>query len=113
MDQEQKIDETKQHPLFPYFAEWCESDMEGSIDPNGHPKDWLIWWDCFLSGAIAQMHKDRGDSGRIDADLGIEITPEIMRMAKDASKLAKSMGVTFDDVVQGMSKRRRLDGEKD
>lgn len=65
MDQEMLAKEAKAHTLFGYFEEWCNDEREGAIDPTGHPDDWLIWWDCFLSGAIAQMRKEHGDSRQL------------------------------------------------
>ncbi len=51
---EHDIGQAKAHKGWPWFEEWCEA--EGfAVDPDGHPDDWWAWWECFISGAFAQL----------------------------------------------------------
>lgn len=49
------VEQAKSHQLWNDFVNWCEAEdgAEGSIPYTGHPEDWWIWWNCFISGAIA------------------------------------------------------------
>lgn len=41
------------HELWPVFSEWCQDNGINLAPYNSD--SWLLYWNCFLSGAVAQV----------------------------------------------------------
>lgn len=52
----------KEHPLWNSFCEWCKKN--NGYDPDQeHEDDWKPWFDCFLSGSLAERKLQRRKNG--------------------------------------------------
>ena len=59
MPTETDIKEAREHKLWAYFETWCEEE-DVDCGEFSDPDDWYLWWECFISGAIAQMKQEKG-----------------------------------------------------
>ena len=57
MPEQTDIKEAKKHRLWGEFESWAESE-DVDCGEFSQPDDWWAWWECFVSGAIAQLKRD-------------------------------------------------------
>lgn len=56
MPEQFAIAEARKHVLWEHFETWAESE-DVDTSPLAISDDWWDWWECFVSGAIAQMKR--------------------------------------------------------